>query len=248
MISKRNLLVGVIVLVGTCLGILFSGILVFWVSPLIVSLISVFIIRRRPITTGLITGLAVAAILTLFSFFYDKENQTDINFYFGSFVMVAVAILEGLVAGVIYWLIARTRGWETQNELEWLMRGDKVWSWSTVLIFSILGGMGAGYLICWQDLIRMGKQEAAKKFLLWGGVGLLVINLVIVLLPDELTPNSISYGLSLMFPVYLYHAYLKEWQKSNPGVAKFEKKIILWAILGLVLGLLIIFIFTSLLG
>lgn len=245
MISKKILLVGIIVLVGTIVGPLFGVILTFWVLPLVVSLISVFIIRRRPITTGSITGLAVAAILTLFSFFRDKENQADINFYLGSTIIILTALVEGLVAGVIYWLIARTRGWETKNELEWLTQGGNVWSWGWVLLFSILGGIGAGYLLCWQDLIRMGKQEAAKKFFLWGGITLLSIQLLVTLLPDKWTPNSISLGLSLVFPMYLYHGYLKEWQKNNPGIARFEKKIILWAVLGLVLQLLIIFIFAS---
>lgn len=245
MISKRSLFVGVIVTMGAFIGPYLGDEIPFWVLPLLLCFISVFIMKYRPVKTGLITGFVIAIIAILVSVFVGKEDLSNIDFYFGSLVMVVVAILEGLFAGVIYWLIARARGWETQNELEWLTRGENVWSFGWVILFSILGGMGAGYLICWQDLIRMGKQETAKKFLLWGGVTLLAIHLVLFLLSDQLANKSLSTGLSLMFPTYLYYAHLKEWQKNNPGIAGFEKKIVLWAILGLILSLLIIFVFAS---
>ncbi len=105
MISKRNLFVGIIVLVGGAVVGRFSrSELSVWVIPIPLCLLSVFLIKNRPIKTGLITGLAIAFVTILASIFFDRFGKSIENFddVVGTLMIAALIVLEGLIAGVIY--------------------------------------------------------------------------------------------------------------------------------------------------
>lgn len=114
------------------------------------------------------------------------------------------------------------------------------WNYFSVFILSSLFGPGAGYLITWQNLLRMGKAAEAKQFLLFGGAVFLLMSVGFFLLPQDgikLLGNVASIG----FPIWLYYAYQKQWQTNNPNQAKFSWSVIGWALLGLIV-LVVLFI------
>lgn len=107
------------------------------------------------------------------------------------------------------------------------------WSWWSVLVFSLILGFPASYFIVWNNLKRMGKAEEAKKFLMFGGiiVAVVSIGLLYISVPKYVTPNI----LALPFPIWLHTKYLNQWQKDNPGKAKFSWSLIAWGLLGLII-------------
>jgi len=108
-----------------------------------------------------------------------------------------------------------------------------VWPlWSMVLV-SILLGMVAGYFLTWRNMIRMGlSNDKRKQFLIIGF--LVVISVIFILSHIELKrTSSISGPLSVMFPVWLYYTYQKQWEKEHPGGTKTTWGVLGWGMLGL---------------
>lgn len=117
------------------------------------------------------------------------------------------------------------------------------WSYIQILAASVLFGLPGAYLIVWQNLKRIGKEDVAKKFLIVGGIIVLLIMTILIFLPVSRTiSRGLSNGLAIMFPIWLYLSYLREWQKQNPKGAGFSWSLLGWGLLGLVLYLAIAFI------
>lgn len=109
---------------------------------------------------------------------------------------------------------------------------NKPWKFWHMSLMALLFGLGSGYLVAWQNLRRMGEEEAAKKFLLFGGVVLIVISLMIYFLPETQTRGF--YFIGLLFPVWVYFRNQKGWEQKNPGQTAFSWSIVGWGVLGFV--------------
>ena len=125
--------------------------------------------------------------------------------------------------------------------------GDKSqkrpWSWIWMLPTSVLSGSPGSYLIVWQNLKRIGREDIAKKFVIVGGIILLTVTAVLFLLPISRPIRQwLGTGLSIIFPLWFYSNYLKEWQKQNPKVAGFSWALVGWGFLGLMLYLALVFL------
>ena len=126
--------------------------------------------------------------------------------------------------------------------------GKAPWPWWATLTFSF--DLVGGYIIVWQNLKRMGREDVAKKFLFVGGGIVLTILVLLVLLgyllPESstLSSSSSTYKLVLgwLFPIWLYLTYLKKWQQENPGKAKFSWSILGWMAVGIVIEIVLIFL------
>lgn len=117
------------------------------------------------------------------------------------------------------------------------------WSWIWILVVSVLCGLSGGYLIVWQNLKRIGREDVAKKFLIKGGVIVLAITAALFLLPIPQSLNrGLGNGLAIIFPIWFYQKYLNDWQKQNPKVAGFSFALIGWGLLGLILYLALVFL------
>lgn len=155
---------------------------------------------------------------------------------------IGYAILYG--AGIVY-LISLALVWtgkifKTTSKKEALTVDSTPWPFLSVLIFSILFGPCSSYLIAWQSLRKMGKIDAAKSFLGLGGMVLLVMLVALYILPQDIAKviGNIS---AIIFPIWLYYTYQKQYQVDNPKRAKFSWSILGWSVLGIIL-LLVIFI------
>lgn len=133
--------------------------------------------------------------------------------------------------------------------------GKAPWPWWATFIFSAVSGLYGGYIIVWLNLKRLGKHNVAKKFLFIGG-GIVILILGFLILLGQILPSItllfsarliLSLILGLLFPTWLYFAYLKKWQTENPGKAKFSWSIIGWTAIGIVIGIVSELVFLSLL-
>lgn len=111
------------------------------------------------------------------------------------------------------------------------------WSWLSLAIVSILTGLGGGFFIVWQNLKRMGKEEEAKKFFVWGAVISVVVLALAIYLP--MFPQGLSGVISLLFPIWHYATHLKKWQQEHPKQAKFSWSLVGWGVVGLVATLVL---------
>jgi len=107
------------------------------------------------------------------------------------------------------------------------------WPYGWVITMSILFGFPASFLIVWQNLKRIGREDVAKKFFIVGGLIVLALGIITVILPVRTGSQSGSLLLSAAFPIWFYVKYFKDWQIKNPKVAKFSWSIVGWALLGL---------------
>lgn len=121
------------------------------------------------------------------------------------------------------------------------------WSQGWMILASVLCGFAGSYLIVWQNLKRIGREDKAKKFLIVGGI--IVIAIIVALslfpIPDSLS-NGLGIGLALIFPFWFYSNYLKDWQKQNPKVAGFSWSLVGWGLLGLISYLALAYLVTFL--
>lgn len=117
------------------------------------------------------------------------------------------------------------------------------WNYFAVFIMSSLFGPGAGFLVTWQNLLRMGKVEEAKKFLMLGGLAFLAMCVALLFIPSD-GAKVLGNIASMAFPVWLYYTNQKQWQLDNPNKAKFSWSILGWSLLGVSL----LFIVVILLG
>lgn len=108
------------------------------------------------------------------------------------------------------------------------------WNYFSVFIMSALFGPGAGYLITWRNLLKMGKVAEAKQFLAFGGGVFLLMCVGFLFLPQS-GAKLLGNVASIVFPIWLYYSHQKQWQLSNPNKAKFSWSILGWSLLGVLL-------------
>lgn len=114
------------------------------------------------------------------------------------------------------------------------------WDFMSMVGVPILFGYVASYLVVWENLRRIGKKDKANKYLIvFGVVVLLGIIFFQYLSGLKRLNGSMVNGFGLLFPIWFYAYYFKEWQKQNPGVAKFQWSVLVWGLFGLVAGIIL---------
>lgn len=109
------------------------------------------------------------------------------------------------------------------------------WDFISIVGVSLIFGNVASYLVVWENLKRIGKKDKANKYFIFFGMVLLLETLLFQYLNNLGKLNgSMVNGLGLIFPIWFYAYYFKEWQKQNPKVAKFQWSILAWGLFGLV--------------
>lgn len=132
--------------------------------------------------------------------------------------MRLVYILLGSV--VFTYLASAFLIWKSKSEANASVQGAP-WNYFSVFIMSTLFGPGAGFLVTWQNLLRMGKVQEARKFLIWGGLVFLAICVSLLFISSD-GVKAVGNIASMGFPVWLYYTNQKQWQLSNPNKAKFS--------------------------
>ncbi len=118
------------------------------------------------------------------------------------------------------------------------------WPIFWIYVVSVLTSYAGSYLITWQSLKRIGKDDVANRFLLIGGVITLVISYLTRFIPSQLFPGynglpGVAAGLASIFPLWFQYKYFNQWQKDNPNQTKFTWSIVGWGILGIILLVII---------
>lgn len=118
-----------------------------------------------------------------------------------------------------------------------------------MVLISVLCGLPGSYLIVWQNLRRIGRKDVGKKFLIVGGIIVLVTMVVLMFLPiSKSLSRGLGNGLAMIFPLWLYSNYLKQWQQQNPKGAGFSWSLMGWGLLGLILYLVLAFVISFVLA
>lgn len=114
------------------------------------------------------------------------------------------------------------------------------WSNTSMYIASLLFGVGGGFMIVWQGLKKIGKEDVAKKFFLWGGLATLILVFAIARLHI-----SSGYFVSLVYIILFERFYLMPWKKENPDIKpKFSWSIVGWGLLGMLLSVILYIIIS----
>lgn len=117
--------------------------------------------------------------------------------------------------------------------------------WHTILTV-LFFGIGAAYLICWQNLKRMGKEQEAKHLFIFGGIAVLAISIIANLISSEQTVKLLGNAVGLAFPTWTYYKYQKQWEVEHPNQSKFTWSLLGWGLLGTVLTIFLFFVIASL--
>lgn len=147
-----------------------------------------------------------------------------------------VYVLFGSV--LVVYLLSALFIWKRKNESPENAQTTP-WNYFAVFIMSSLFGPGAGFLVTWQNLLRMGKVEEAKKFFMLGGLVFLAICGALLFISSD-GAKAVGNIASMAFPVWLYYTNQKQWQLNNPNKAKFSWSILGWSLLGLILAFIVV--------
>ncbi len=119
------------------------------------------------------------------------------------------------------------------------------WGKTSLSASSFVFGLGAGFLLIWQNFKRMGREEDAKKFF-WKGIGINVgvtaILVFMIIMAGEEQGRQIakaSQGLGLFYPWLFGAKELKEWEQQHASKGKFSWSILGWGFLGLIFQLVL---------
>lgn len=116
---------------------------------------------------------------------------------------------------------------------------DYQWPYQAILGFSFFFGTGAGFLLTWKSMEKLGDKEMARKFLVWGGITFVLLQMVAVFIISKNASLGRSLNiLGIAFPVW-YLQVLKKWKLQHTENAKFEWSMVLWAVAGLFITLAI---------
>lgn len=121
------------------------------------------------------------------------------------------------------------------------VKSRRPWSFASMAVVSLILGIGASYLIVWQNLKRVGKNDVAKKFF-WIGLAILVGMVTTLFFAADALHLSKASGnvLALGFLVWFYFKYLASWQIASKEKPGFDWVILGWGLLGLVASLVIV--------
>lgn len=104
------------------------------------------------------------------------------------------------------------------------------WSYWTMIIGAILGGIPSGFLIVWQNLKRIGLEKEAKTWLWYGGIIWLIF--IIYDLVSGVGSLGLDIALTLLPVHFLWSKYLKNWPSNIPK-PKFSWDVFKWSLIGI---------------
>lgn len=114
------------------------------------------------------------------------------------------------------------------------------WPFWTILVLAFIGGTWSAYFLIWQNLKKIEKNEAARKFAWWGvGIILMYQILLVVLAMLGNRSNNYSQVLLIGLPIWFEFKYFKKWREEHPEIKpKFQFSALGWGGLGLAATLL----------
>lgn len=123
------------------------------------------------------------------------------------------------------------------------------WNKISIIVCSLLFGVGTGYLLTWQNLKRMGRENEAQVFLIKGGLLFLGLMLLVIFFTQSLDSSEslirgLSRGISFIFPFFFAYRHLQQWEKKHTHQTKFSFSILLWSFLGFVLTIVVSIVST----
>lgn len=115
------------------------------------------------------------------------------------------------------------------------------WSYWTMVVAALVGGIPSGFLIAWQNLKRINKEKEAKEMLLSGA-----IVWIAVVCYNLITGNSEFIIVLLMayLPIHIiWDRHLKNWS-DNQAKPKFSLDVFKWSIIGILIQIPVIILAT----
>ncbi len=129
-----------------------------------------------------------------------------------------------------------------QPSVEVQDNSKKPWSFVGIVLVSLLTSYVGSYIITWQSLRKIGQNDVANRFLLFGGIISILISFIFPFIPKgllvahKLAPGIAS-AFAIIFPFWFYPRYFKQWLTDHPNQAKFSWSLIGWGVLGLIIAI-----------
>jgi len=126
------------------------------------------------------------------------------------------------------------------------------YGWIPMLFVAGFGGIVPIYFVIWQNFKRINKGEIAKKFLIRGGIAILLFMSTLIFLSLLFSANStittflkgFNPGVASVLVIWFKSAYLDLWVKENNQKLGFGWSILGWGVLGYIIMFLLGYILT----
>ena len=238
----KYIIIAVTILIASILGP--SLPIVPW---LVAALVAILIYKKNPVLTGALVASGTSLLSFAFFFLLDKVsplavNRVDNDVITAGIMFIIVSPILGAATGFIYKLFNRNKQLAPTETMSPLPVADPIvvtnkttWPYWMIFVASFLFSPGTALLVVWQSLKRIGEKEAAKKFLLVGGLIFLVIQAIAVLSGSLSVAKNVVQFVGFGFPIWFKLSYLNKLKDKTEVLTSFSWGLAGWTILGVVI-------------